>query len=135
MFGWLRPKPPSDIAQAVIALMDDPAQWRGEHVFSLRHTSDLVIWNTGFFIRAELGGAGYRFDQRDQRAVNKAWIKLKKAMAQHRQSEAAARLRDALALPPPPPARPQAALEPAESLEAVEARVRKLREAFLHAAT
>lgn len=128
---WKR-KPPSDVAQALIGLMDDPTRWT-PGVFCVRHTqSDLLIRHTGFFIAAVVGDVGHRFEGRDYRAMDKGWVRLKKRMVKQRQAQSAQRLRDALALPPEAPALRAPAPEP-ESLEAVEARVRQLRAAILRA--
>jgi hypothetical protein len=127
---WKR-KPPSDVAQALIGLMDDPTRWT-PGVFCVRHApSDLLIRHTGFFIAAVVGDVSHRFEGRDYRAMDKAWVRLKKRMLKQRQAESAQRLRDALALPADPVALPAA---PAETLEQVEARVRQLRAAVLRAA-
>ena len=127
-----RRKPPGDIAQAVIALMGDPARWRPGFL-CVRHTeTDLVVHNLGFFITACVGEVSYRFEGRDHWVVDRAYEKLKKRIAQHRQAEAAGRMREALKLPAD--AAP-ALSQPEESLEQVEERVRRLREAVLRAAT
>ena len=125
---WKR-KPPGDIAQAVIGLMEDASRWK-PGLLCVRHTqSDLVVRND-WCTAVVIGEARMRFEGRDQRAVDKAYRKLKKRLAEGRQQDAAQRVRDALALPADPS-------EPApvftESIEAVEARVRRLREAVLQA--
>lgn len=126
---WRR-KPPGDIAQAVIELMEDTALWRAG-LCQVKHArSDLVVSHTGFFIAASVGAASYRFEGRDYRAVDKAWRRLKKRMARLKQAEAAERLRRAMALPGSP--EPVLTLPP-ETLEQVEARVRRLRAAVLQA--
>jgi hypothetical protein len=127
----LRRKPPGDIAQAVIGLMGEPAHWTPGFLCVRHGHSELVVRHTGFFISAVIGAAAYRFEGRDYRAMDKAWVRLKKAMAKRRQAEAAQRLREALTLPP---AADATLALPAETIEQVEARVRTLREAVLRSA-
>jgi hypothetical protein len=135
MFGWFRRKPPSDIAQALMGMMDDPSRWTVEPK-ALRHKdTDLVIcvdWElaeTGqwpFF--AVVGGHAFPLKGRDADAVWKAYRRLRPRAVKHAEAVAAQRVREQLMLPadsaaPLPP--------PTETLEAVEARVRRLREAVL----
>lgn len=132
MFGWLRPKP-GDIAQHVIALMEDPARWQAR-LMSVRRTDLDLMVHVDWATAVSVGGVRMRFDGWDGWRVQRAYHRLRKRIAAQRQLQAAQRIREGLAIPPAAPAlrTPTLAPEP-ESLEAVEARVRLLREAILHA--
>lgn len=125
-----RPKPPSDIAQALLALMADEGGWtRG--ILALNHErAGVRIGCNGFFVVVTAGQARMRLEGRDRQVVEAAYRKLKRRMALRRQAEAAQGMREALQLQTPPEALPA----PAETLELVEARVRRLRAAMAAAA-
>jgi len=121
-----RRKPPSDIAQALLALMADDGGWtRG--ILALNHErADVRIACNGFTVVVTAGPARMPLEGRDRHVVETAYRKLKKRMAERRKALAAHGVRQALQLPSPYEALPA----PAETLEVVEARVRRLREAM-----
>lgn len=127
---WFRPKPPSDIAQALLDLMADDGGWtRG--ILALNHErAGVRIACNGFTVVVTAGAARMKLEGRDRRQVESAYGKLKQRMARRRQALAAHDMREALQLP----AAPEALPAPAETMETVEARVRRLREAMAVAA-
>ena len=131
-FWPFRRRPLGDIAQAVLELMEDEAQWRVGFL-ALHHASAVVVRNTGFFVSVSAGDAGLRLEGRDQRAVDKAYTRLKRRLNDRNRALRADKLRAAMFLPrthPSPQALPSSAVPSDESLEAVERRVRRLREAI-----
>ena len=125
-----RRKPPGDIAQCVIALMEDPARWRPGLLRVHHRDTELMVRNDWALVVC-VGDAGLRLQGRDQRAVDKAYRKLKRRMAEARTAQAAQGVRERLALPAEPGPGSAASIE---TIEAVEARVRRLREAVMRAA-
>ena len=128
-----RRKPLGDVAACVIDLLQDESAWE-PGMLCLRHRqADVTVWCTGFFTTVSAGGASMRLEGRDEGAVERAYGRAKKRIVERRKRVQADRVREALPLPAPsgpepgPPA--DADAEP-DSLEAVEARVRKLREAL-----
>jgi hypothetical protein len=120
-----RKKPLGDIAQHVVGLMEDPTRWRSGFLCAQHTEAPIAIRNTGFSVSVVVSGASHRFEGRDARAVEKAYARLKKALLKLKQEQSAQRVREALALPL------GQETAPLESIEAVEARVRRLREAVL----
>ena len=125
-----RRKPLGDVAQCVIELLQDESAWT-PGMLCLRHDqADVTVWCTGFFTTVSAGGASMRLEGRDEGAVERAYGKAKKRIVERRKTVQAHRVRDALALPrttEPAPVLPSP--EP-DNVEAVEARVRRLREAL-----
>jgi hypothetical protein len=113
-----------DIAQHVVGLMEDPSRWRAGFLCVSHTEAPITIRNTGFSVSVAVSGARFAFEGRDARAVDKAYGRLKKGMERLKRDAAAQKVREALTLPL---AAETAA--PLESIEAVEARVRRLREA------
>ena len=128
-----RRRPLGDIAQCVIDLMADEAQWRAG-LLSVQHlASDLCVRNTGFYVSVSSGHASVRLEGRDAGAVERAYGQLRRRIKQRARALQEAALRRALVLPQQP-AVPAAVLNvPEESIELVEQRVRRLREALARA--
>jgi len=124
-----RRRPLGDIAQGVLELMADESQWRSG-LLALHHQSaDLTVRNTGLFLSVAVGEASLRLEGRDRYAVDRAYRRLKRRLTAHGHELRAERLRQAMAL-----RREEPALLPSpgeESIEAVEARVRSLRDAII----
>lgn len=135
MFGWLRPKPPSDLAQAVIDLMADPTRWTVEPK-AVRHAeTDLVVrydWDLSarneWPVAVVMGEHAYPFrEDRDFGPLTHAFKRLRRDAAKHAEEVAGQQIRAKLTLP---------ALQTtfaAESVDVVEARVQRLRAAMLSA--
>ena len=124
-------KPLGDVAQTVIELLQDESAWT-PGMLCLRHDqADVTVWCTGFFTTVSAGGASMRLQGRDEGAVERAYGKAKKRIVERRKTLEADKVRDALALPRQAQPAPLPLPAPSsETLEAVEARVRKLREAL-----
>ena len=128
-----RRRPLGDIAQCVIDLMQDETQWRA-HLLSVQHlASDLCVRNPGFFIAVASGGTSLKLEGRDARAVERAYGQLRRRIKERAREQQEARLRAALPLPPTPSLPPRALPASEESIELVEQRVRRLREALARA--
>ncbi len=91
----------------------------------------LTVRCAGFFTSVTAGQASVRLEGRDERAVEKAYERCKKRIKARIKAEQERRVREALSLPAGTVVLPQPADPPSpESLELVEARVRRLRQAI-----
>lgn len=122
-----RPKPPSDIAQALLDLMRDEREWTRGFLAVNHERAGVRIACNGFAVVVTAGRARLTLEGRDRDVVESAYRKLKRRLADRRKAEAADQMRQALQVKIQPPALPPPAAEP---LEVLEARVRRLREAM-----
>ena len=122
-FWPFRRKPLGPVAQCIVELLDDEAAWRPGLL--AMHRGDIVVRCTGLFTSVAVGEAGVRLEGRDRRAVDRAYRAARRLLNQRLQAEREQRVQQALGLPTQPNEAP-----PPETIEAVEARVRRLRQAI-----
>ena len=126
-----RRKPLGEIAQCVVDLLADETGWRPRLLALHNERADVTVRAAGFFTLVTAGEASIRLEGRDERAVVKAYEACKKRLKARRKGEEELRMRRALSLPAGTVIPAETAEPPSlESLELVEARVRRLRQAM-----
>ena len=129
-FWPFRRKPLGAVAQCIVELLEDDAAWR-PGLLALHHQrADVVVRCTGFFTTVAAGDASVRLEGRDWRAVDRAYAAAKRRLTRRLKAEREQRVQQALGLPTQPNEAP-AFPPPPETIEAVEARVRRLRQALI----
>jgi hypothetical protein len=115
----------------VVDLLEDETSWRPRLLALHNDRAGVTVRAAGFFTSVTAGDASIRLEGRDGRAVEKAYEACKKRLKARRKGVEELRVRQALSLPagtlvPAPEPEPPSP----ESLELVEARVRRLRQAI-----
>jgi hypothetical protein len=118
------------VAQSIVELLEDEAAWT-PRLLALHHQrGDVVVRCTGFFTSVAAGSASVRLEGRDRRAVERAYTAAKRRLSRRLQADREQRVQEALGLP----TQPNEAAPSTETIEAVEARVRRLRQALAQTA-
>ena len=125
-FWPFRRKPLGAVAQCIVELLEDEAAWRPGLLAMHHQRGGVVVRCTGLYTSVAAGAASVRLEGRDRRAVDRAYTAAKRRLAKRVQAEREQRVQEALGLPTQPNEAP-----PPETIEAVEARVRRLRQAIM----